>query len=164
VLNAAAAGAAFNTDLNKRQLHPTEKQRIREMADGKARASCRGDSACERDARLYWSDMLERVAESRVDAQADADEQAYRQSVIDAAHRAGTEASMGGAERYFGDLDEARRMLDADTGRVILDRQGRVVLWAATASPRPPSVPRRRSATTRTATSSRVVHPATRSR
>lgn len=124
----AGAGAAFNTDLNNRQLHPTEKQRIREMADGKARASCRGDSACERSARLYWSDMLERVAESRVDAQADADEQAYRQSVIDAAHRAGTEASMGGAERYFGDLDEARRMLDADTGRVILDRQGRVVL------------------------------------
>ena len=124
----AAAGAAFNTDVNNRQLHHTEKQRIRELADGKARATCRGDSACERDARLYWSDMLERVAESRVDAQAAADEQAYQRGVMSAAQRPGTEASMGGAERYFSDVGEAQRMLDADTGRVILDSQGKVVL------------------------------------
>ena len=124
----AAASTAFSTDLNNRQLHPTEKQRIRELAGDKAKASCRGDSACERDARVYWSDMLERAAESRVDAQAAAHEQTYQQGVVDAARQPGSEAAMGGAERFFADLGEARKMLDAEAGRPILDGQGRAVL------------------------------------
>ncbi len=124
----AAAGTAFSADLNNRQLHPTEKQRIRELAGDKAKASCRGDSACERDARVYWSDVLERAAESRVDAQAAAHEQTYQQGVVDAARQPGSEAAMGGAERFFADLGEARKMLDAEAGRPILDGQGRAVL------------------------------------
>src|SRR5690606_36815583 len=93
-----AASTAYNTDLNNRQLHADEKRRIREMAKDKAKSSCRGDRSCERNAAVYWSDMLERAAESRVDAKAADQERAYEKAVVDAAKRPGTEASLGAAE------------------------------------------------------------------
>jgi filamentous hemagglutinin len=115
---------ALNVDANNRQLHPDEMQRIKELAKTKAQQVCRGDTSCERHANLYWTDMLERAAESRVDTQEAIKNQAYYQQIIAAAGRPGSEASFGAAENFFQQLGEAQRMLDADAGKPMLDARG----------------------------------------
>ncbi|NBD20313.1 hypothetical protein GTZ97_06465 [Aquabacterium fontiphilum] len=124
----AGAAAGFNQDTNNRQLHPSEKQRIQELARKKAQDTCRGDASCLQHATLYWSDMLERVAEGRVDTQEAIKNQAMYEQIIAAAGHKGSQASMGMAESFFEHLGEARRLLAADAGKPILDGRGRVVL------------------------------------
>jgi hypothetical protein len=124
----AGAVAGFNQDTNNRQLHPSEKQRIQELARKKAQDTCRGDASCLQHATLYWSDMLERVAEGQVDTQEAIKNQAMYEQIIAAAGHKGSQASMGMAESFFEHLGEARRLLAADAGKPILDGRGRVVL------------------------------------
>ena len=124
----AGAAAGFNQDTNNRQLHPSEKQRIQELARKKAQDTCRGDASCLQHATLYWSDMLERVAEGQVDTQEAIKNQAMYEQIIAAAGHKGSQASMGMAESFFEHLGEARRMLAADAGKPIVDGRGRVVL------------------------------------
>jgi filamentous hemagglutinin len=124
----AGASTALNQDANNRQLHPSERQRIEALAKQKAQAMCRGDSSCVVSATLYWSDMLERAAEGRVDKQDAQKNQAMYEQIIAAAGKKGSQASMGMAENFFGHLGEAQRMLNADAGKPILDSRGNVVL------------------------------------
>jgi filamentous hemagglutinin len=124
----AGGATAFNADMNNRQLHPSEKQRIKELAADKARTTCQGNSDCEKQTNLYWSDMLERAADGRVDTQEAIKNQAYYNQIVTAAGKPGTEASLGMGERFFNDLSEAQRLLNATAGAVILDAQGRPVL------------------------------------
>ncbi len=124
---ASGAASAFNTDTNNRQLHPSERQRIQDLAADKAQSTCRASTSCETQARLYWTDMLERAAQDRVDAEAASRNQAYYDQIMAAAGRAGSEASLGAAQRFFSDLGEAHRLLNASSGQTLLDAQGRPV-------------------------------------
>jgi filamentous hemagglutinin len=124
----AGGATAFNADMNNRQLHPSEKQRIKDLAEEKARSTCRGSSDCEKQTNLYWTDMLERAAEGRVDTQEAIKNQSYYNQVIAASGKVGSEASLGAGVRFFDDLGEAQRLLNANTGATILDAQGRPVL------------------------------------
>jgi hypothetical protein len=124
----AGGATAFNADMNNRQLHPSEVQRIKGLAADKARDTCRGDGACETQMNLYWTDMLERAAEGRVDTQEANKNQAYYNQVMGASGKPGSEASMGMAERFFNDLGEAQKMLNANAGAPILDSQGRQLM------------------------------------
>ena len=42
---------------------------FKELARNKAVQDCRGDASCATKSALYWTDMLERAAEGRVDTQ-----------------------------------------------------------------------------------------------
>jgi filamentous hemagglutinin len=124
------AASAFNADTNNRQLHPSEKQRIKDLAAEQALVSCRGDAACASlpNVLLYWTDMLERAALERVDARQAGQNQPYYGAIVNLAASAGTEASTGAAQRFFEDLGEAHRLLNASTGRPIVDAQSRLAL------------------------------------
>jgi filamentous hemagglutinin len=118
----------MNVDANNRQLHPSEIQRIESLAADKAQQACRGNSDCVKQTKLYWTDMLERAAEGRVDTQEDKKNQAYYNQVIGASGKPGSEAAMGMGARFFDDLGEAQRLLNATAGAPILDSQGRQVM------------------------------------
>ncbi len=125
---AAGAAGGFNADMNNRQLHPNERKRIKELAKEKAEQLCQGDIHCTTQAALYWTDMLERAAEGRVDTQEAIANQAYYQKIILAAEKPGSEAFMGAAEYFFNDLNQALLILNANAGNPILDDYGNVVL------------------------------------
>lgn len=126
--NTAGAVTAFNADINNRQLHATEKQRIQQLAANKARTTCRGNGDCEKQVSLYWTDMLERAAKNRIETQDAIKNQAYYNQIIAASGKPGSEASLGMGERFFNDLGEAHLLLSANAGAPILDARGRPVL------------------------------------
>ena len=130
-LTGGTAGVAFalNVDANNRQLHPSEKQRIGELARQKAKDTCKGSLDCERSASIYWSDMLQSAAEVRVDSDKAKQNTAYYNQVVNAAGIVGSEASVTGASvNYFNDLKSAQQMLNADAGKPILMPNSQVQL------------------------------------
>jgi hypothetical protein len=123
------ATTGFNVDLNNRQLHPSERTRIGQLAKDKAKADCNGRANCETQVALYWTDMLERAAGGRVDDAEAAKNQQYYQQVINAASIPGTEASFSnGSVNFFNNLESAQRLLNADAGKPILDSSGLPVI------------------------------------
>ncbi len=119
----------YTVDANNRQLHPVENQRIRELATKKARELCQGDSDCEVSATRYWTDMLERAAESLVDTAESVKNKTYDQNIVNAAGIPGSDGSLGGSARYFDDLGTAHVLLRPDAGNPIIVN-GRVLLGA----------------------------------
>jgi filamentous hemagglutinin len=115
-----ALNAAQTVDNYNRQLHPEEKKLIRSLAEQKAREGCQGDTLCQNTATLYWTDALERVAESRVDDKEYLKTANYLNQLEKTAAIQGSEGQMGTVSRYFADLETAARMLDPYTGKTIV--------------------------------------------
>jgi hypothetical protein len=120
---------ALNVDANNRQLHPSEARRIRELARERAEAECRGNTDCIKSNTLHWTDMMQRVVETRVDDEKAAINEAYNQQVINAAGITNTQASVAGRSvQFFEDMITARQMLNADIGSPIVGSNGQPLL------------------------------------
>ena len=114
-----ASNIALYDELYNRQLHSKERTLIRQLAEEKAQQLCQGDSECFRNASLYWTDALERVAGGNIDDRAYAQNIQYLSLLGSTAAIAGTEGQMGGFERYFADLETAASMLGPYVGKSI---------------------------------------------
>ncbi|MCL2459659.1 MAG: DUF637 domain-containing protein, partial [Betaproteobacteria bacterium] len=115
-----AAQAAQNAALNNRQLHPKERKLIQDLALEKAQQACGNDAQCVRDQTLYWTDALERVAESWVDDKEFATNSQYLAKLEQINANSGTEGHVTGAvDRYFANLQTAAEMLAPYQGKAI---------------------------------------------
>jgi filamentous hemagglutinin len=117
--NTAGAAMGLNADANNRQLHPNERNLIAKLAKEKAAANCGGNSVCEAKTSVYWTDVLERVAENLVDDRANKETTQYINTLAQIAKNPATEGGMGGVQGYFDDLVTARSMLAPYAGQTI---------------------------------------------
>jgi filamentous hemagglutinin len=119
----AGAATAFNEDVNNRQLHSQERQKIRELAKKKAEETCAAFSGladCVKTQTLYWTDALERVAESLVDDREYASNMTYLTALIGAQQTPGSIGAVTGeVDDYLRDLGIAREMLTPYMGQII---------------------------------------------
>jgi len=113
------AAMGLNVDANNRQLHPDERKLIRKLAEEKAQQGCKGDTQCYREALPYWTDALERVAESRIDDREFAKNGRYLSALERTVATAGAEGKLGAVDRYLADLKTAADMLQPYSGKPI---------------------------------------------
>jgi len=116
---ATGAVAAGNEDFNNRQLHPSEKQLIAQLAKDKANQSCRGDSQCEARTATHWTDLMEKAALSLVDDKAYAENLQYLTALAQTTSQPGSQGAMGGVQAYLDDYRTAQSLLTAKAGQVI---------------------------------------------
>ena len=115
-----ALNAAQMVDNYNRQLHPTEKKLIQSLAEQKAKSACQGDTSCQIRETLYWTDALERVAETRTDDKAYLKTASYLNALEQTLSVPGSEGQMGAVGRYFADLETAAKMLEPYSGKTIV--------------------------------------------
>lgn len=117
----AGAAAAFNEDMNNRQLHySTERPLIKKLAEELAAEFCKGNSECKKNAYIMYGDALERVAKGMVDEKEDAKNTAYIRSLMQASQSPTSEGGMGDLALYVGLLSKAREALSKYVGQPML--------------------------------------------
>lgn len=123
----AGAGTALVVDTNNRQLHPEERDLIKQLAKDKAKNSCGGNTSCENKVRIEWTDILERVAEGLVDDKANAQNLEYLSQVINSAANSSSNGAWGGVEGYLSAWKEAQNTLSAYNSQQILIKGNPIV-------------------------------------
>jgi filamentous hemagglutinin len=116
----AGAASAYSVDINNRQLHPSERQLIGNLAGDKAKALCQGDAQCEKTATVYWTDILEHAAEGLTDDRANAANLKYVGALLATANDPNSGGARGGAEKYLSDWNTALGILAPYQGQPIV--------------------------------------------
>ncbi|EJN00284.1 hypothetical protein PMI40_03618 [Herbaspirillum sp. YR522] len=107
----AGVATAVNVDLNNRQLHQSERALLSTLAKNKAVAMCGSDADCVTRQTLFWSDMLERVANGLVDNVEAGKNMDYLAALVKASASPDSEGARGGLEAYLNAWQSAQDLL-----------------------------------------------------
>ncbi|ADJ62810.1 filamentous hemagglutinin N-terminal domain-containing protein [Herbaspirillum seropedicae] len=116
----AGAATAVTVDLNNRQLHQSERALLAKLAKEKAAAVCGQDADCTTRQTLFWSDMLERVANGKVDNVEAAKNMDYLAKLANASAAPDSEGARGGLEAYLNAWRSAEALLQPYVGTPIV--------------------------------------------
>nr|WP_269848296.1 hemagglutinin repeat-containing protein [Ralstonia sp. ASV6] len=124
----SGTGGALAADMFNRQLHPQETKIIQTLAKEKALQVCGNDTACVDQAKIMWSDLLERTAKGLVDDKENEKNSAYLQAVLRTSTIPNSEGARGGIAQYLDNLKTAQDMLTPYMGKTITSANGAVFM------------------------------------